>query len=339
MLDQDARGFADSVDYKRYGHYLPTPPEGSSILSAYRFGFRDRISTDGSTSYAAESGRYHLYLAVGCPWAQRAAIVIDLLGLDEVISYSTVDDLRDGRGWAFREHRGPDPVNNFSFLRQAYLATSKTFEGHINVPTLFDRNTNRVVNNADDEVFWDLVTQFNEFATNKLNLYPVAERDEIDALDSEIHANVNFGVYTTGLAPEQQAYDAGVMRVFETLDRLEVRLATRRYLLGDSVSETDIRLFVTLVRFDIIYNPLFRINLRRLVDYPNLWAYARDLYSLPAFAKRCDFLSIKASYFKGVVPLNPSRIVPAGPIVDWTEPQRRVDLSRNRNDVKMRGSL
>jgi glutathionyl-hydroquinone reductase len=185
MSDQDRRGFADPVDYQTYGEYVRASSSGAPDLSLYQFGFRDRISTDGSTPYAAEAGRYHLYLQIACPWSQRAAVVINLLGLSDVISYSLVDDLRDGQGWAFRERRGPDPVNNFSYLKQAYQATEPSFEGHVNVPTLWDRKTGRVVNNADDDIFSDVVTKFTELAKTPLDLYPDDRRAEIDALDKK----------------------------------------------------------------------------------------------------------------------------------------------------------
>lgn len=329
MIDQSARGFADPVDYETHGQYLAKPDDGSSVLSAYTFGFRDRITTDGSSAYPAEPGRYHLYLSIGCPWAQRVAIAIELQGLGGVISYSSVDDLRDGRGWAFRERRGADPVNDFSFLRQAYLATNPAFRGHVNVPTLWDRNTGRVVNNADDDIFHDVVTRFRPWA-GEVDLYPDALAAEIDALDADVHEAINFGVYRAGLATDQQEYVNIVDAAFATLDRLEARLARQRYLFGDVITSSDVRLWVSLARFDIVYNPLFRVNLRRLVDYPNLWAYARDLYTLPAFSARTEFETFKRNYFGGIPQLNPSAIIPAGPIIDWNAPQDRARLAKAR---------
>lgn len=330
MTALEPRGFAGPIDYDRYGYYIPKPPEGHSVLAAYRFGFRDRISTDGSTPFAAETGRYHLYVSLGCPWAQRAAILIALLGLEEAISISIVDDVRDGRGWAFRARRGADPINDFSFLKQAYLATEPSFEGHINVPTLWDRKTNRVVNNADDDIFWDIATQFDAFARNPIDIYPLELREDMDRLDKEIHDSLNFGVYETGLAPDQQSYEAGVKRAFDTLDRLELRLNESRFLFGDDLVESDVRLWVTLARFDIVYNPLFRVNLRRLTDYPNLWGYARDLYAHPAFRARSDFAAIKANYWVNLNHLNPSSIVPVGPLLEWDTPHDRRRLSADK---------
>ena len=195
------------------------------------------------------------------------------------------------------------------------------------VPSIWDRVTGRIVNNDDDDVFWDLMTQFEAWAKTPLPLYPQAHRAEMDLLDAEIHETLNFGVYRTNFALDQVEYDCRVERAFATLDRLEGRLATRRYLFGGSVCETDIRLWVTLARFDAVYNPLFRVNLRRLVDYPHLWAYARDLYSQPAFAKLCDFDAFKATYYR-VPQMNPSGIIPAGPLVDWRAPQSRARLDR-----------
>jgi putative glutathione S-transferase len=331
MSSADARGFADPADYDRHGHYLRKSAAGSADLALYQFRFRDRISRDGSTPYRAEAGRYHLYLALSCPWAQRAAIVVNLLGLGDVISHSLVDDVRDGRGWAFRERRGCDPINNFSFLKQAYLVTDPAFVGHVNVPTLWDRKTGRVVNNADDDIFWDVMTHFGEWAENPIDLYPQAYRVEIDCLDATIHENVNFGVYRAAVSSDQHDHHIAMTRVFDTLDWLEERLETTRYLFGDTITETDIRLWVTLARFDVVYNPLFKVNLRRLVDYPNLWAYARDLYSLPAFAQLTDFGAFKFSYDHAFPLLSRADGIPAGPIVDWSEPQQRARIGRKAN--------
>jgi putative glutathione S-transferase len=325
MSIADARGFADPVNYEQFGYYSPYPKDGSTDRPLYQF--RDRISSDGSTPYDAEPGRYHLYIALGCPWAHRAAIAIGLLGLTDVISISVVDDVRDGRGWAFRDRRGPDPINNFSFLKQAYLATDRGFEGHVNVPTLWDRKTARVVNNDNDDIFWDIISQFGAWARTPHDLYPRSLRSDIDALDAEIHENVNAGVYAAGLADSQADYAAAVIRVFETLDRLEARLENRRYLFGDEITESDLRLWVSLARFDVAYNPFFKANLRRLVDYPNLWAYARDLHSVPAFSELSDFDAFKFTYHRAFPQRNPSGIIPAGPIVDWTAPQQRAGLA------------
>lgn len=326
MKNREARGFASPVDYETYGRYVSNKKEQAHSLTNYkvRAQFTDRISTDGSTPYPAEADRYHLYLALGCPWAHRAAIVVDLLGL--ALTYSFVDDIRDGRGWAFRETRGPDPIHNFATLKQVYLLAEPAFEGHINVPTLWDCKTDQVVNNADDDVFRDLVTQFGAIARNRSDLYPSDRRDEIDALDALIHEALNFGVYRIAVAANQADYDMLVERAFAVLDQLEERLATSRYLFGHSITETDIRLWVTLARFDSVYNPFFRVNLRRLVDYPNLWAYARDLYTHPAFALSTDFKACKDTYYPAFPQWNPAGIVPIGPLIDWAEPQQRARL-------------
>lgn len=204
MFDPNSRGLAGPVDYVKFGHYLPTPPDGSTALSGYTFGFHDRVSRDGSSPYAPEPGRYHVYLSIGCPWAQRVAIAIELQGLGKAISYSTVDDARDARGWAFRARRGGDPVNDFSFLAQAYLQTDANFSGHINVPTLWDRKTGRVVNNADDEIFEDIVRQFRGLGTSGLDLYPQELAEDIDELGAEIHGSINFGVYEAGSRPTRR---------------------------------------------------------------------------------------------------------------------------------------
>lgn len=323
----DLHGFADPIDYEKYGpHTRFMTPEGLPD-PAFRDHFRGRISTDGSSEFAAESGRYHLYLALGCPYAHRASIIVSLLGLDDVISRSYLDDVRDGRGWAFRERRGKDPVNDFSMLKQAYVASKPDFHGRVSVPVLWDRKTACIVNNADDDIFADVATQFGAFASNPVDLYPSDRRTEIDVLDAEICENINTGVYAIAQSRTQEEYDTRVKRTFDTLDRLEERLGSRRYLFGGAITQTDIRLWVTLARFDTVYNPFFRASLRRLQDYPNLWAYTRDLYSLPAFSGTSDFEAIKRTYYLDFPLRNPLGLIPAGPAIDWDEPQHRATLS------------
>jgi putative glutathione S-transferase len=320
MADADHTQFASPVDYGAHGYYAIKP--GPEPL----YKFRKRISEDGSSPYAPEAGRYHLYLAIGCPWAQRAQISVELLGLDKAISHSLVDDVRDGRGWAFRATHGPDPVNGYRFLKDAYLATDPAFEGHVNVPSLYDRKTGRIVNNENDDIIADIITRFGALSTTGLDLYPKALRADIDALSARIAEHINTNVYRIGHAHEQADYDARVASLFATLDALEDRLAHRRYLFGDTIVESDIRLWVSLARFDVAYNTLFRANRRRLVDYPNLWAYARDLYSLPAFRRLTDFDIFKLTYYRAFPSLNPSGVLPAGPRPAWDAPQDRAAL-------------
>jgi glutathionyl-hydroquinone reductase len=326
-----AAAVASPVDFETYGDYSAKAPpraDGAFVRPVYRF--QGRVSADGSTGYPAEAGRYHLYISLACPWAHRSAIVRALLGLEDVVSMSVVDPVRDGRGWAFRDGPGhtPDPVNGFTLLREAYEATEPGYDGHVSVPVLWDKETGRIVSNNFPDITIDLDTQFGTWASPAFDLYPAALRPEIDALNERVYATVNNGVYRCGFATSQDAYNAAVASLFATLDDLDQRLASRRYLFGDSLTEADVRLWVTLARFDAVYVTHFKANLRRLADYPNLWPYARDLYSIPAFRGTTDFDQIKRHYFGTHPQLNPLRIVPAGPILDWDAPQQRAALTR-----------
>jgi putative glutathione S-transferase len=292
--------------------------------------FQDRITADGSSGYKAEPGRYHLYVSLACPWAHRALIVRKLKGLEHVITMSVVDPIRDERGWAFRESEdgtyGPDPVNGFHFLSEAYLATDPDYQGRHTVPCIWDRQTGRIATNDFHTIPHQLETEFEAFAGNDVDLYPVALRGEIDAINAVVYEHVNNGVYKCGFATSQEAYEEAFDALFRTLDDLEARLASQRFLVGDHLTDADIRLFPTLVRFDAVYVGHFKCNLRRLVDYPNLWAYARDLYARPGFGETTNFDHIKRHYYQTHEQLNPSRIVPKGPAIDWTAPHDRQRL-------------
>lgn len=304
-----------------------TSATGAFVRQPYTI--RDRITADGSSGFPAEAGRYHLYVSLACPWAHRTIIARRLLGLEETISLSVVDPIRDERGWAFTEGpgHGADPVNGFAFLSEAYLATDPGFEGRYTVPCLWDRAAGRLVTNNYPDITIDMETQFGAFQRpGAPDLYPAALRAEIDAINELVYHDVNNGVYKAGFAASQAAYEAAVTALFARLDWLDERLAARRYLLGPQLTEADIRLFTTLVRFDAVYHGHFKCNLRRLVDYPNLWAYARDLYQQPGFGETVDFDHIKRHYYMTHEKLNPGRIVPLGPIVDWHAPHGRAAL-------------
>jgi glutathionyl-hydroquinone reductase len=314
--------------YGDYGDFRPKRPQptgkpGEFVRAAYPF--QGRITADGSSGFPAEPGRYHLYISWACPWANRTAIVRSLLALQDVISLSAVDPVRDGRGWAFREGDGYglDPVNGFALLREAYEATEPGYDGHISVPVLWDKYTGKIVSNNFPDITIDLDTQFSAWASPDYDLYPERLRREIDEINALVYATVNNGVYRSGFATTQESYHDAVTALFATLDQLEERLATQRYLTGDSVTEADVRLWVTLARFDAVYYSHFKCNLRRIADYPNLWAYARDLYALPAFGDNTRFDQIKRHYYMTHPHLNPSRIVPDGPVLDWHEPAGR----------------
>jgi len=301
-----------------------TSADGAFVRQACTI--RGRITADGSSGFRAEPGRYHLYVSLACPWAHRAIIVRKLLGLEDVISMSVVDPIRDERGWAFREGpgHGPDPICGFQFLSEAYLRTDPSYTGRYTVPCIWDRVTGRLVTNSFADITIDFETQFTAYhRAGAPDLYPPARRSEIDALNAAIYEEVNNGVYKAGFAATQRAYEEAVVPLFARLDWLEARLGDRRYLLGDCISEADVRLFTTLVRFDAVYYVHFKCNLRRLVDYPNLWGYARDLFQQPGFGETVDFDHIKRHYYMTHDRLNPSRIVPLGPLVDWTAPHGR----------------
>ncbi len=287
--------------------------------------FRDWVTADGTTGFPAAPGRYHLYVSLACPWAHRAIIVRRLKRLEDVVTMSVVDPVRDDRGWAFRpgDGHGPDPVNGFRFLSQAYAATDPRFSGRITVPVLWDRETHRVVNNESADVIRILNTAFDEWGDAALDLYPPELRDEIDAVNDVVYRDVNNGVYRAGFATTQGAYEEAFDALFATLADLDARLGDRRFLVGDRPTEADWRLFTTLVRFDAVYALHFKCNLRRISDHVNLGPYLRDLYQQPGVAETVDFDHIKRHYYVTHDSINPTGIVPKGPELDLTRPHLR----------------
>ncbi|MDR1263984.1 MAG: glutathione S-transferase C-terminal domain-containing protein [Propionibacteriaceae bacterium] len=323
LFRHSAQGDTIRPPYPIQGRIRAGAPEPGADRSA------DPAHTTGAQlagQFPAAPDRYVLYVSLACPWAQRQLIVRQLKGLQEVIAVAVVDPIRDARGWAFRPGRGLtlDPYNHFTFLSQAYNATIPDFPGHVSVPVLWDTTTRQIVSNNFPDISLDLGSEFDQWAANPgLDLYPADLRGEIDALNDRIYRTVNNGVYQAGGATTQQAYDRAVTALFETLDDLESRLGDNRHLFGDRLTEADIRLWVTLARFDAVYATHFKTNRRRLVDYPNLWDYARRLYQQPAFHETTDFDQIKRHYFITHAHLNPHRIVPIGFEADWTAPTRR----------------
>lgn len=281
--------------------------------------FRDWVTTDGGSAYTAQADRYHLYVSLACPWAHRTVIVRELKGLRDAIGMSIVDPVRDERGWAFTGEPGTthDPVNGWSYLSEGYLATDPNFDARITVPVLWDTRTERIVNNESADIVVMLNSAFDAVAEHpELDLYPAELRDEIDALNDAVYDNVNDGVYRAGFASTQEAYEEAVYPLFETLDELDARLATRRFLTGERQTLADWRLFTTLLRFDPVYVGHFKCNLRRIADYPHLSGYLRDLYQTPGVAATVDLDQIKRHYYLTHGGINPSRIVPAGPVLD-----------------------
>lgn len=293
--------------------------------------FRDQVTADGSSDYPAATGRYHLYVSSACPWAHRAIIFRRLKGLESAIGMTVVDPIRDERGWRFNQadeqdpaHGERDPLHDWTYLSEGYLATNPQFEGRITVPTLWDTETDRVVNNESSDVIRMLNSAFDEFAVHpERDYYPAELRAEIDAINDWVYPTVNNGVYACGFATTQTAFDDAYDALFASMDRLDAMLGESRYLVGDRITEADWRLFTTLVRFDAVYVTHFKTNLHRLIDYPNLWPYARELYQLDGIAGTVDMDHIKRHYFATHGQLNPSRIVPRGPEPDWSEPHGR----------------
>ena len=286
--------------------------------------FRDWISPD-----AAQAGRYHLYVSLACPWAHRTVILRVLKGLEPVIGMSIVDPIRDDRGWAFRDVRGatPDTVNGWSFLAEGYRASDPDFAGRVTVPVLWDKQAGRIVNNESADVVVMLNGAFDALAEHpERDYYPAALRPEIDALNARVYETVNNGVYRAGFAQTQEAYEEAVEPLFETLDMLDARLADRRFLCGTLQTLADWRLFPTLLRFDQVYVGHFKCNIRRIVDYPNLGPYLRDLYQTPGVSETVDIDQIKRHYYATHRDINPTGIVPVGPHLDLAAPHGRASL-------------
>jgi putative glutathione S-transferase len=288
--------------------------------------FRNFVSTDGSTPYPAENGRYHLYVSLACPWASRTVIVRKVQGLEKVIGLTVVDPIRDERGWAFRDGPGysRDPINHFAFLSEAYAASDPNFNGRVTVPVLWDKQTQGIVNNSED----DICRMFNDELGGRLttDLFPDDLEPEHAELAEFIYEKVNNGVYRAGFADKQVAYERAGRTLFAALDELETRLATRRYLFGARIVEADWRLFCTLVRFDAVYHGHFKCNVRRIIDYPNLQGYLCDLYQQPGIAETVNFDHIKRHYYFTHDDINPTRIVPIGPALDLTQPHHRASM-------------
>ena len=299
--------------------------DASGRLKRQPNAFRGRLAADGSGEYPAEPGRYHLYVSLACPWAHRSIITRRLLGLEDAVTLSVVDPVRDERGWAFTEGY-EDPVNGFRFLSEAYLQSDPSFVGRHTVPVLWDRETKRIVSNDYPDLALQIGRAFASSATHPYDLYPEHLREEIDAVNAVVFDEVNNGVYKAGFATTQAVYDEAVSALFARLDWLEERLSRQRYLVGDRLTEADIRLFPTLVRFDVVYHGHFKCNRRRLIDYPNFWAYARDLFQRPGFGETVDFDEIKRHYYMTHPQINPTRIVAVGPDDDWTAPHGREAL-------------
>jgi putative glutathione S-transferase len=307
---------------------FPDEHTGGGEFARQDDAFRGWVTADGRSGYPALPGRYHLYVSWACPWAHRTIIVRKLKKLEDVIGMTVADPIRDDRGWAFRDGPGHtiDPVNGFQFLSEAYRQTDPAYRGRVTVPVLWDMVSQRIVSNSDDDIMRMFNSEFNRFTDRGLDLCPAALRSEIDRLNDDIYENVNNGVYRAGFATSQRAYERAARRLFDALDRLDHRLRDRRYLFGPHFVETDWRLFVTLVRFDAVYHGHFKCNVRRIVDYPSLSGYLKDLYQVDGIADTVNFDHITRHYYVTHRHINPTGIVPLGPELDLGAPHGRGSL-------------
>lgn len=293
--------------------------------------FRNWVTADGAAGpsgkggFKAEPGRYHLYVSLACPWAHRTLIVRALKGLEKMISVSVVHWYMAENGWTFDVGDGvvPDTVNGAQFLHQVYTKAKPDYSGRVTVPVLWDKQTKTIVSNESPEIIRMFNAAFDEVGAVQGDYYPEHLRSEIDALNDRIYTTVNNGVYRCGFATTQAAYEEAITPLFDTLDWLEDILSRKRYLTGGQITEADWRLFTTLIRFDPVYVGHFKCNIRRIADYPNLSNYLRDLYQQPGIARTVNMEHIKRHYYESHTSINPSRVVPLGPDIDFSIPHNR----------------
>lgn len=293
--------------------------------------YHDFVTPDGSPGatgkggFPAEAGRYHLYVSLACPWAHRTLIFRKLKKLENIISVSVTLPLYGKTGWEFGDAPGStlDTANGKATLAEVYLLGDPHYTGRISVPVLWDKKRRTIVNNESSEIIRILNSAFDAFTDVHTDYYPPKLREEIDRINELIYPNVNNGVYRAGFATSQEAYEEAARDVFRTLDQLEERLSRQRYLVGRQITEADWRLFTTLIRFDSVYYSHFKCNVRRIVDYPNLWNYLRDLYQMPGIAETVSIDQIKRHYYGSQRRVNPTGIVPIGPTIDFTQPHDR----------------
>ncbi|EKB55199.1 glutathione S-transferase family protein [Falseniella ignava] len=288
--------------------------------------FRHWVTADGSAGptgeagFKAEKGRYHLYLSYACPWAHRTLIMRKLKGLEDFISVSFVNPYMLEKGWTFEDYPGVigDPIHHAKYLYEVYLAADSNYSGRVTVPVLWDKQTETIVNNESSEIIRMLNSAFDEIGAKPGNYSPEEWLEEIDKMNELVYDNVNNGVYKAGFATEQSVYEEEVTRLFETLDKLELHLEDRTYLVGDQLTEADIRLWTTLIRFDPVYFGHFKCNIRPLVDYPNLWYFTRMIYNLEGIAETVNMDHIQHHYYGSHPTINPNGIVPVGPELDYS---------------------
>lgn len=297
-------------------------------------GFRNWVTIDGSAGptgvggFKAEPDRYHLYVSLACPWAHRTLVYRKLKGLEDIIPISVVHPFMGEHGWTFAEGEGviADPLFDADYLYEIYTAAKSDYTGRVTVPILWDKQTNTIVSNESSEIIRMFNSAFDEVGATAGDFLPSALLAEIDEINAFVYSAVNNGVYKAGFATTQEAYEEAVVELFAALDTLEARLADKRYLTGSTITEADWRLFTTLVRFDAVYVGHFKCNLRRIIDYPNLWGYLRDLYQVPGIAETVNMEHIKQHYYTSHANINPTRIIPIGPVLDFTTAHHRDQL-------------
>lgn len=292
--------------------------------------FRNWVTADGSSEFAAEDDRYHLYVSLACPWAHRTLITRKLKGLENAITYTVVDWFLGSEGWTFTDSKPKcslDTLNGCQTLREVYRIASPGYSGKVTVPVLWDKKTKTIVNNESSEIIRMFNKEFNAFCATEeqktLDLYPAGLQEKIEELNGWIYPNINNGVYRAGFATSQEAYDVAVRDVFNALDKVEGLLSKSRYLTGDTITEADVRLFTTLVRFDMVYVGHFKCNKKRIVDYPNIWGYLRDLYQTSGIGETVDAEHIQKHYQQSHLKINPNGIVAIGPDLDFNKPHGR----------------
>ncbi|TNC22711.1 glutathione S-transferase family protein [Amycolatopsis alkalitolerans] len=307
---------------------VPTDPETGEFVRSPNH-FAARVTADGRDGWPVEPGRYRLVVSRACPWASRGLVVRRLLGLEEAISVAVADPIQDERSWRFTlDPDGRDPVLGIRFLAEAYHAAEPDYDGGISVPAVVDIPSGKLVTNDYPQITLDFATEWTAHQRpGAPDLYPEKHRDEIDEINAAVYRDVNAAVYEAGFASKQSAYDDAYARLFARLDHLSDRLSRQRYLVGEMITEADIRLFTTLVRFDPVYHGHFKCNRNKLTEMPVLWAYARDLFQTPGFGDTVDFDHIKRHYYQVHERINPARIVPNGPdLRGWATPHGRESL-------------
>lgn len=309
--------------------YSTKETQGKFVRSESQF--RNWITKDGlagptgQSGFKAEHDRYHLYVSYACPWANRTLIFRKLKGLEEIIPISVVHWDMDEHGWHFGEGQDviPDPLFNAKYFYEIYLHADEHYSGRVTVPVLWDKHMNTMVSNESSEIIRMFNSAFDDIGAKPGDYYPEPLRQDIDKLNNRIYDTVNNGVYKAGFATTQEAYEEAYTYLFESLDWLENILSANRYLTGDKLTEADWRLFTTLVRFDPVYYSHFKCNQKRLMDYPNLWGYTRELYQYPGVAETINMYHIKQHYYGSHKTINPTGVVPSGPIINWEEPHGR----------------